>query len=172
VRIHFVTAIFAASLLAQAQSSAPVQQSACGPSNIQFNVDLDKKQHTAASPDPQQSRVYFIQDLGTVNPFGVGAAQITKVGIDGEWVGANQNNSWFSVSISPGVHHVCATAQSRLFAHVVELAHFKAEAGQEYYFRVRNFMWDTRRLEFGSLDKDQALYLIASYPLSISNSTK
>jgi hypothetical protein len=171
MKVYFVAAILAAATFVQAQSAASVQQTACGPSDVRFSVDLDKAQHTAAPADPQRARVYFIQDLGAGNSFGM-PAQITKAGMDGEWVGANQNNSWFSVSVEPGLHQVCVTAQSRMAGPVVELAHFTAEAGQEYYFRIRNFMWQTQRLELGQPDKDQALYMISSYPLSVSHSKK
>jgi hypothetical protein len=46
------------------------------------------------------------------------------MGLDGEWVGATQRNSYFSLSVDPGEHHVCATEGGQLFA----FAHFTAEA--------------------------------------------
>ena len=50
-----------------------------------------------------------------------------KLAVDGAWVGANHGNSYFSVSVEPGEHHVCVTLQSSLVAQRVELAHFTAE---------------------------------------------
>ncbi len=147
-------------------------QTACGPGKVRFDVELDKTRHAAVPVDPGKARVYFVQDLGTENTFGAGGTFVTRIGMDGAWIGANQNNSWFSVSVEPGEHHVCVNAQAHMFGHVVELAHFTAEAGQVYYFRVRNFMWQTRRLEFGPTDSDQALYMISSYPLSVFNAKK
>ena len=168
MRIYLLMLILATATIATAQE--PAVRTNCGPEKVHFDVELDKTKHATLPIDPGKARVYFIQDLGTENPFGAGGAFITKIGIDGAWVGANKNNSWFSVSVEPGVHHLCANAQAHMFGHVVELAHFTAEAGQVYYFRIRNFMWQTRRLEFEPADSDQALYMISIYPLGISRS--
>ena len=32
-------------------------------------------------------------------------------GIDGAWTGASHGNSYFSVSVDPGVRHVCVATQ-------------------------------------------------------------
>lgn len=104
--------------------------------------------------------------------YGEGIAQKTVVGIDGQWVGENQNESWFSVQIEPGVHHVCVSSRAHFGGQVVELAHITAEAGRTYYFRTRDFMWQTRRLKFGPVDSDQAKYMIASYPMAVSQAKK
>ena len=93
-----------------------------------------------------------------------------KVGLDGTWVGANQHNSYFSVSVEPGEHHMCANPQTRFQAgRLIALAHFTAEAGKVYYFRTR-FLGNNNQIQFDfdPIDSDQAQYLIASYPLSVS----
>ena len=84
--------------------------------------------------------------------------------MNGAWVGATQHNSYFSISVEPGEHHMCADTGP-----VIALAHFNAEAGKVYYFRARAFGGENQRLfDFDPLDSDQAKYLIASYPLSVS----
>lgn len=147
---------------ALAQQPASIVGRACGPPKESFSVELNPADHQLPATPPGKALVYFVQDLGTENPFGAGGSFVTEIGIDGAWVGADKNNSWFSVSVDPGVHHVCAHAQSRLFSRVTELAHFTAEADRVYYFRIRNFMWQSRRLDFSPVDSDQALYMIGS----------
>lgn len=155
-----------------AQNPMAVATAACGPKKVSFDVMTNPAQHSLELPEPGKARVYFVQDLGTQAPLGVGGAQVTRVGIDGAWVGANNNNSYFSVSVEPGEHHICVNAQTHLFKGVMEFAHFTAEAGKVYYFRTRDFLWQTRRLEFAPVDSDQARYMIAAYPRSIAHAKK
>jgi len=140
-------------------------QQACGPKDTHFKVDLDDTRHDLAKPESGKALVYFVQDMDKQNGLGV----TTQVGIDGNWVGANRDNSWFAVSVAPGEHHICVTGKSHIYGEVLELAHFTAEAGQTYYFRSRNFRWHAWRLDFGPADSDQATYMIRSYTLSISH---
>ena len=76
------------------------------------------------------------------------------------------------MDVDPGVHHLCANAQAHLFKHVTELAHFTAEAGHVYYFRIRNVTWHALRLDFDPVDSDQALYMIDPSALSTAHTNK
>jgi hypothetical protein len=157
-----VVMLFAASALGQTPSSPAI--SACGPKDASFDVRLDKTQHTLAQPDPGKALVYFIQEKGA-DAFAV----TTKIGIDGAWVGANKNSSYFAVPVEAGEHHVCANVQSYR-GHPVGLVHFTAEAGKVYYFDGRVVYGATSDLYFflGAVDGDQGKYLIDSLPLSMS----
>jgi hypothetical protein len=95
-----VVMFLAASAFAQQESGA---LAACGPKGVRFDVKRDESQHTLVQPDPGKARVHFVQDIGVVNYLG---SCSTKIRLDGEWVGANQRNSYFSVSVDPGEHHV------------------------------------------------------------------
>jgi hypothetical protein len=163
-----VLMLVAASAFAQ-QKSVSIPGAACGPRNTNFDVKRDESQHTLAQPEAGKARVYFVQDIGEVNCLG---GVTTKIALDGAWVGADQHNSYFSVSVEPGEHHVCANRQAH-FAEanqMVALAHFTAEAGKVYYFRTRTFGDQTQALlDLDAVDSDQAQYLIASYPLSVSH---
>jgi hypothetical protein len=171
MRAALIFFLLASPALAQEKLSTPVAPSACGPDNVRYEVKLDKSQHGLAQPEPGKALVYFIQDRGPQS-FGIGSAVQTLIGADGAWLGANRNNSYFSVNVEPGVHHVCSTVQSymRLFT---ELAHFSADAGRVYYFRVRVLLTRAGVVFFlDPLDGDEAEYLIASYPLSVSHPRK
>jgi hypothetical protein len=154
----------AVSAFAQQELSGAL--AACGPKGSHFDVKRDESQHTLVQPGPGKARVYFLQDIG-VEPC-LGSCGTTKIGLDGEWVGANQGNSYFSVSVDPGEHHVCANLHPQFSPHTVAFAHFTAEAGKVYYFRTRPFWGKDQLLNIDPVDSDQAKYLIVSYPLSQS----
>jgi hypothetical protein len=149
-----------------AQTPPVASTASCGPENDSFKVKLDDSQHTLVQPDPGKARVYFLQDAGTGATLGY---PTVKLAIDGTWVGANHGNSYFSVSVDPGEHHMCVTLQSSLVAHRIELAHFTAEADQVYYYRTRLILSrGIELLEFNAIDSDQGKYLVATFPLSLS----
>ncbi len=96
-----------------------------------------------------------------------------KIGLDGAWVGAYRQNSYFTVSVEPGDHHVCANVQSNSsVGHLIALAHFTAEAGNVYYFRTRFFGGLPEPappfVDLDPVDSDQAKYMITSFPPSVS----
>jgi hypothetical protein len=168
MKIALFALFFATSALAQDPSA--VAGAACGPSNVDFKVKLDDNQHTLVQPEPGKARIYFIQNFNTdmLNPY-----TTTRLGIDGEWVGANKHNSYFSVSIEPGDHHLCASVwYSRVDQHVV-LAHLTAEPGKVYYYRLG--IIETRSLsdwKLEPIDSDEAMFLVSSFPLSVSTPKK
>lgn len=162
MRSVFVLMLLAVPVFAQEQPGAVA--AACGPKEA-FEVKLDQSQHSHVQPEPGKARVYFVQDIGAVNCLG-GCG--TKIGLDGAWVGANKQNSYFSVSVEPGEHHVCANLSPHFSPHSVAFAHFTAEAGKVYYFRTRPFLAKDQLLNIDPIDSDEAKYLIASYPLSVS----
>jgi hypothetical protein len=164
------------SACAFAQQESNVVASACGPIKTTFDVKVDESQHNVAEPESGKALVYFIQDIGAVNC--LGGCLKTRIGVDGAWVGAIQHNSYFSVSVEPGEHHVCARPQSRFLSATSEkyagvslaLAHFNAEAGKVYYFRTRTFTAPNQAIfDLDPLDGDQGKYLISAYPLSVSH---
>ncbi len=171
MRIIFAIMILAAAAFAQAQAQNEAQDQprpavaarACGPENADFKVKRDDSRHTLAAPEPGKARIYFIQEIGEISC--LGGCVKTKIGIDGAWVGVVQRNSYFSVSVDPGEHHLCATP-----GRMTALAHITAEAGKSYYFRTRAFLTNEQNLfDFVPIDSDEAEYLIARYPLSVSH---
>jgi hypothetical protein len=168
MRSALIVMLLAVSAFAQQESGALA--AACGPKRTSFNVKLDESQHTLAQPEPGKAMVYFVQDIGKASC--LEGCMTTKIGLDGAWVGADQHNSYFSVSVEPGEHHVCANPQSHLgwLSRIVALAHFTAEAGKVYYFRTRGTMGTEQVLfDLDPIDSDQAKYLISAYPLSVSH---
>jgi hypothetical protein len=167
MRSVLISLVFAATLFAQDKPA--VVAAACGNKDIQFDVKKDGSQHLLVQPDPGKARIYFVQDFGQTQCFGHCGITV-RVGLSGVWVGANEDNSYFSVSVEPGEHHLCATPQAWNLKRLVGLAHFTAEAGKTYYFRTRLFGEQNQQLiDLTPIDSDQAGYLITSYPLSVSH---
>jgi Protein of unknown function (DUF2846) len=124
-----------------------------------------------AQPEPGKALIYFVQETGAGNCLG---ACVTRIGLDGAWVGAFRHNSYFSVSVDPGEHHACVSLQSVTALGKLEaFAHVTAEAGKVYYLGTQAFVkTSTTRLEMNPVDSDQARHLIASFPLSVSQPNK
>jgi hypothetical protein len=164
MRTILVLMLLTACASAQDKSSATMEK-ACGSLKTQFEVKRAKSQHPLP-PEPGKARVYFIQDLGKATCVG---CVIVRIGMDGAWVGANEHNSYFSLSVEPGEHHLCAIPQPGYLQMLVGLAHFTAEAGKTYYFRERMFGEQNQAIfDFGPIDSDQAEYFIETYPVSVS----
>jgi hypothetical protein len=91
MKTALVVLLFAASAFAQDPAAIAAAESACGPQNAKFDVKPDALQHPSAQPVSGKALVYVIEDLGELpdavdNP-------VTKVGMDGTWVGANRGSS-------------------------------------------------------------------------------
>jgi hypothetical protein len=166
--------LFAASAIAQKPPAA--LPPACGPEDVGFKVKLDNAQHALAQPEAGRALVYFIQDDG---PAGNHQHYTMRIGLDGVWAGAYKENSYFTVSVAPGEHHICANVQSDNYQYqlgLISLAHFSAEPGKVYFFHTQYLAglpgptWPY--LVLGPVDSDQAGYLIATSPLSESQPYK
>jgi hypothetical protein len=169
MKVALFAFLFVAFASASAQNPFGALPSACGSKDANFNVKLDKSQHPLTQPEPGKARVYFIHDSGAATGI-LNLADPMMLGVDGAWVGANHGNSYFSVSVDPGEHHVCASSWFSREAKLVVLAHLQAEVGGTYFYRTRIVkLRDTQYLELDPVDSDEGKYLIASYPLSISH---
>jgi hypothetical protein len=164
--------LFATSAVAQNPPAA--LPPACGPEDVGFKVKLDNAQHTLAQPEAGKALVYFIQDDG---PYGNHQHYTMRIGLDGAWAGAYKQNSYFAVSLGPGEHHICANVQSdrypdRLQWGLLSLVHFSAEPGKVYFFHTQFLAGlpgpADPYLVLDPVDSDEAAYLIAISPMSVS----
>jgi len=185
MKAALVAILFAAPALAQtsepSRSPRDVAAAACGPKNVKFEVKQDTPPDPA-QPTPGKALVYMIEDLGQC-PDCVGlrgsltdvADALTRVGMDGTWVGANQGNSYFFFAVDPGEHHLCINWQSRLElrSHAFAMANFTAEEGKIYYFRERLFPGENDYfLDLDPVNSDQGKYLVAISAFSTSRAKK
>jgi hypothetical protein len=97
-------------------------------------IDVATRGHgtVPASPENGKAKVVFIETADR-NALPV----TTRAALDGTWLGANKDNSYFEATISPGEHHVCAdwTLARRYIKDQPAFDVFTAEPGKVTTFR-------------------------------------
>lgn len=132
---RLVLLLLCASLIPAVQASAKtILPDACGDDSVKFEVSTQKDQPAPAPPAAGKAQVVFIENEN--QGLGFGKHATVRYGMDGSWMGANNDNSYFVVNIDPGLHHLCASWQSSLgqLKKSIDVASFTAEAGKVYYF--------------------------------------
>jgi hypothetical protein len=173
MRIAAVLILLSIAAFARDPAAVSAAEAACGPKGVNFDVKDDNPQHSGGQPEAGKALVYVIQDIGGAKC--IGGCSTTKIALDGAWMGANHNSSYFSFAVDPGEHHLCANWQSHIerLSRILALAHFTAEAGGIYYFRTRAFGNGNEILfDLAPVDSDQGKYFVADYPLSVSHPKK
>jgi hypothetical protein len=151
--------------LAQARS-AP--EASCGDGAVQFRVH-SAEQVPPTAPPAGKALVFFIE-----KDVGAPVAATSRAGLDGQWMGATHGNAWFDFAVDPGAHHLCAATHFSGWiggGDGTALAHFDAEAGQIYYFEVKNFTFSAERQTDVSLtrvDSDEGRYLLSAESFAAS----
>jgi hypothetical protein len=150
---------------AQDDAAAARTAAGCGPSGKMFNVQTTDLKHPVGQTEPNKALVYFFVDFVT--------APTMRVGVDGNWVGANNGKSYFFFQVDPGEHNVCTEWQSGIFKksseRVGEAMHLHAEAGKTYYLRL-NFGYQRMHLELS--DEAEGHFLIGSSLFATSQAKK
>lgn len=162
-----------ASLYAQ---DRPAFVPACGPAQEKFEVAL-RDQAEPAPIENGKALIYVIQDD---TAFDSTPRPTTRIGVDGNWIGATRSNSYLRAAIDPGEHHLCVRWQGFVaFRMGMKMAalHFTAEPGKSYYFRVRNWYTSNHSraggdIDFAALDTDEGQLLANQYSFSSSHPKK
>jgi len=168
MKAAFALILLTAAAVAQDQSAIAAAVAACGPKEVNFDVKTGQNQHSAPQPDSQKALVYVVQEFGQVECKG---CAVTKIGLDGAWVGANRGNSYIFFYAEPGERHLCMNWQSRFESRsrAFAVANFTAEAGKTYYYRARLFPGHLDvSFDLDSINSDQGKLLVASSALSVS----
>ncbi len=173
VVLFFVFVFFASALVfSQDQAAIRAAEAVCGPKNVKFDAKQDATQHPVPQPAPDKALIYIVQDIGEAQCTG---CALTKVGLDGTWVGANQGSSYFFFTAEPGDHHLCVNWQSRLEikSRAFAMANVTAESGKVYYFRSRVvFTRADYTFDLDRVNSDQGKFLVASSAFSVSHPKK
>jgi|ERR1035438_8605615 hypothetical protein len=163
-----------ASLALAVQARATVLPDACGDDKVKFDVSTKtSKLPPAAVPDGKAQIVFIENENHMIGPF---MTATVRFGLDGAWAGANNNNSYFTVTVDPGVHHLCVSWQSalRMLKKSIDVASFTAEPGKVYYFaadvKVIPTGENSANYEFGlsQLDDDAGQYRLKAWKLATS----
>jgi len=167
--MRIIVLVMLSVVFAFAQDQSTEIEAACGPKDVSLAVKPDDSRHEVSQPEPGKALIYFVRETGSANClFG---PCVTRIGLDGTWVGAFKHNSYFSVSVDPGEHHSCMNVQSPTpLGKLTAFARVTVEAGKIYYMGTRaSVSTGTTRLEIEPIDGDEAKHLIASSPLSVSH---
>jgi hypothetical protein len=131
---RLVVLLLCASLIPAVQARAKtILPDSCGDPDIKFDVSTKKNQPPPAPPEAGKAQIILIES---------GRGFAARYGMDGAWMGANDGDSYFAVTIAPGEHHLCLSFQIRgigvgkLKEESVRMLTFTAEAGKVYYFEA------------------------------------
>lgn len=168
---------------AAAQNAPTVKQaeSACGSFHINFHVDESAPEHVLAPVVAGKAQIYVIEDFIQPPTFQIGHfAPTVRIGVDGQWVGADRGSSYLFLELDPGEHHLCVNWQSkfRRLSKLVSVTQLIVQPNRTYYFRARiltrdiyeGSSWYTLDLE--PIDVDKAELLLAQYPHAKSSIAK
>jgi hypothetical protein len=166
--------------LARAQNRAPssTPQDSCGAADLKFDVEHDNSQLPPSDPEPGKALVYVIEVFDSTA--GEMGTPTVRVGLDGSWIGANRGSSYLFFPVDPGGHHLCTNWQSTLQRPSAQPSRtdFSAEAGKTYFFQAQIRAQTTATggevwsIDLQSVAAEEAKYLIADSPLSISHPKK
>jgi hypothetical protein len=172
----FLLMILTVPVLAQDQPASARAAAGCGPDKVEFEVKIDKKEHSEAQPGAGKALVYvFEEEKQDADSLPLLSATI-RIGLDGQWVGANHGKSHFSFSVDPGDHNLCAGWQSSLSfrSKLASAASLTAEAGKVYYFqtKVNERTHDQPAVKIEAIDPAEGKLLLAESAISNSHPKK
>ena len=169
------------SLVSAVQASSTSLPGACGDDKVKFDVTADGSQLALVPPAPGKAQIVFIETMEKGGmAFCIGCDVVTRVGIDGAWVGANKGNSYFTLDVAPGDHHLCVDWQSAFgkLKQKVGMDELMADPGYVYYYRIKvrliqmSDSYTERTLDLVPLRLDEANYLLQQSSLSTSTPQK
>jgi hypothetical protein len=111
----------------------------CGDDKVQFDVQTEKHPPAPVPPQEGKAQIVFIETMDKNLGCWSCGAPTSRYGLDGSWVGASQGNSYFTLDVAPGEHHLCMDWQSAFgrLRQKIGMAEFTAEAGKTYYFEAK-----------------------------------
>ena len=165
--------VSAAVCCAEDQSALARAAAGCGPANVQFDVKTDKGKMAPTQSEPGKALIVVFEDeRHEVQAVRIASDVTTRIGLDGQWVGANHGSSYLSFATDPGEHHLCAEWQSHLkrLSDLGSAITVTTEPGKTYFFRVRveerNNHPPAVKLE--PIDLAQGQFMFSSHSLATS----
>jgi hypothetical protein len=175
MKSRLVLLLLSASLVSAGGAHAKtILPDACGDDSVKFDVKAEMSKTPPAPPVEGKAQIVFIENENhAIGPF---MYATVRFGLDGAWAGANNNNSYFTMTVDPGVHHVCVSWQSalRMLKKSIDVASFTAEPGKIYYFAANvkvipvgdsNATFD---FNLAQLDDDEGKYRVKAWKLAAS----
>ena len=136
---RIVLLLLSASLFPAVQAKAKtVLPDSCGSDSVKFDVKTEKDQPPPAPPADGKAQIVLVGTVPVESAFA--RFPVVRFGVNGNWVGANRGNSYFTLDVAPGAQNLCVSAQgvmSGMAKDLVDMQSFNAEAGKVYYFEAR-----------------------------------
>ena len=160
--------LFTGIVVAQDLRNTPAAKAACGPVDTKFATELVTPRQISAAPDKAIIYVVQISDFdghcaGLCGPIG-------NVGMDSKWIGATQRNSFLTFPVMPGIHHLCATWESRnkKLSQLVTLNLLTAEPNKVYFFALNTISSTTQgggavQFSLTPINEDEGRMLVSAY---------
>ncbi len=152
--------------LPSALAKTPTLPPSCGPVKPAIRIQTSKHNHPPIPLAPGAATLVFVQRIPVCLGCSADRVGVTRIGMDGSWVGGNKGNSYFAVTVAPGEHHVCAywdtfelSGEDKLW-----LTDVTAQPGHTYYYKVEVLPdWQQRQpmLRLKALQPDEANLLIS-----------
>lgn len=161
--ISMAASVFAASAMGMDQQGiASLLARGCGPENIKFSVSIGDPQSPLSEFKSTMSRLIVL-------PEAVSSAEgcrytVTRIGMDGQWLGATCVGGYLVADIAPGPHHLCANFQKLPLPQLTALRAFSFEPGRTYYFRatiIERSYEGNRSLHLKLTDEDEGQLLMS-----------
>ncbi len=162
--------LLCASLLPAVQAfakSKAILPDGCGDDSVQFDAKQEKDNPVFTGPAEGKALIVFVETM----PGEMKMQTTARFGVDGAWVGATKGDSYFTLSVAPGEHTVCASMQSvqsqlkKSFTHVASLT---AEPGKVYYFEAQITIVPLPSLEFSQLSDAEGKYRLKAWKFGTS----
>jgi hypothetical protein len=165
-----IAVLVCVSLASSRLAVAKTWPESCGDEKVNLEVKTEKHQPAPAAPADGKAQIIFIQSENQmVAPF---QNATVRFGMDGTWVGANNGDSYFALTVDPGLHHLCASWQSawKRLNKNVDLTSFTAEPGQVYYYAAQVTVNSQNSVSFAlsQLNQDEGKYRVENSKLSVS----
>ncbi|HEX4001245.1 MAG TPA: hypothetical protein VHX36_01260 [Candidatus Acidoferrales bacterium] len=147
----------------------------CGSPKTQFNVKVEKKGRAMPRPAPGKAIVFVISEYKTQPGYMTLGHVTTRVGLDGNWMGASHQNSYLFFTVNPGDHQLCSDVQS-IFApkSLAAAADLTAAPDQSYFYRVvvNERRGEKPRMYLDAVDNAEGALLMSNAGLSMSKAKK
>jgi len=150
----------------------------CGDAKTKFEVTTHMSKTALPAPDAGKALIVFIQPKRQLACVGCSAQ---RYAMDGQWVGATQQDSYFTLQVEPGQHHFCSTGP---MPNEIAIRTYEVKAGMTYFLQARLITYGPiteeendsqvvpagRRSNFhfgmSLLDEEKGRYLIKSYEVA------
>ena len=176
---RFSIMLLCASLLPSVQALAKsnaILPDGCGNDSIQYDAKQEKDNPGLPALAGGKALIVFSESM----PNEMRVQSTTRFGVDGAWVGATKGDSYFTLTVDPGEHNLCASMQSapsRMKKTFTQMATLTAEAGKVYYFEaavdvIGNANVGIASFDFSQLAEKEGKYRVKAWKFAISKPKK